>query len=67
MADLTLVERLRRYGTGSPDSLLLMRGAADKLKELHEALLAIEMMATRSTTVVALGAIADMARKARTK
>jgi hypothetical protein len=29
-----VVERLRRYGSGSPDSLLLMREAADELERL---------------------------------
>jgi hypothetical protein len=33
-----IVERLRVYGTGSPDSLLLMREAADKIELLRKAL-----------------------------
>ena len=33
-----LIDRLRKYGTGSPDSLLLMREAADKLAAFEVAL-----------------------------
>jgi hypothetical protein len=33
-----LVRRLRKYGTGSPDALLLMREAADMLEHLIDEL-----------------------------